>query len=375
MTKFVNSFATNQLLPPWESKECTTWCFAVRLTKRDVSKYLDKYFNGGYPDPGPDRYTTLPSAQFGLIVICRQPKIRSQNREDPETSGPVEHTEVYFVIPVHRQKGNEPKVLVWVEPFVFGDNASVLFASREVCGMDMTLATVNYLEPKRPLPGLELDVIIDGIKKFDPHSRTEPLSCLRVSVMGQTKDGLDEAKGANSALTDFLDVIADGGFYPPMAPKASAPPPVELDHLKQFRDVYDFDNAIYRAIVASTSTYSDLDDVTYYDLGGVEIKLIWSDSVAETLESLFGFKRPDVYANGKWVPDHISMTPALAFSFKSTVTFDVLGTLHTYKATLTRVTPAGGAATPTAAARKQGAGQPLPATRAANARPGAAPRP
>ncbi len=80
MNKFVDSYATRQLMPPWKSLGSTCWCFAVPMDKLLVQKYLDKYFNGMAPENAvatgsPYRYATLPSAQFGMLVVCNQPQI------------------------------------------------------------------------------------------------------------------------------------------------------------------------------------------------------------------------------------------------------------------------------------------------------------
>ena len=58
MTQFIDSFATQQFLPPWISPGSKFWGFAIPLSADNVCGYLNKYFNGGYPDPG-ERYSTL----------------------------------------------------------------------------------------------------------------------------------------------------------------------------------------------------------------------------------------------------------------------------------------------------------------------------
>ena len=60
MTEFIDSFATQQFLPPWVSPGSKFWGFAIRLGEDKVCDYLNKYFNGGYPDQAPYLYSPLP---------------------------------------------------------------------------------------------------------------------------------------------------------------------------------------------------------------------------------------------------------------------------------------------------------------------------
>ena len=191
MTQFIESFATQQLLPPWTARGALTWGFAIRLSRRRIKNYLSRYFNGGYPDEAPFYYAPLPGPQFGLLSVAYFPNVASGNLQTASRLGPGEtswdhltHTEAYLSFPVLRyalSKDNlvTDPVLVWVEPFVFSDNDSVVFSSREIWGSDMYLASM-VREPGLADHQLHFDMGMIGIKKFSPRSTSELLAVLHI---------------------------------------------------------------------------------------------------------------------------------------------------------------------------------------------------
>ncbi len=328
MNKFIQSFATQQLLPPWKAEGSTCWCFAVRLTERCVRNYLDDYFNAPYPpDPSPFRYEPLPTTQFGLIVVCRQERISSQ----PEGSDCLAHNEVYLAIPVHRCEDGPPPTqkVVWVQPFVFGDNPTVLFSTREIVGLAMAPADINCqaFAPNQLLA----DVEINGIVTFGPSACSELIPCMHVATGAVSNKVLGDFANENPDLGAFLKVAGESGFFAVPAPlqRGGAPKPCELNTLKQFRAVNDMEAAVYRAIVACRSTHSNVDNLVYFDPDKVEIDFTWSASVSEML-ALFDIKPPPPTGYAPGSPDRASVRVELAYAFTSTVDFCVLKTLHTY---------------------------------------------
>src|SRR5580693_8940587 len=145
MTAFVESFATRQLLPPWFSKDCKTWGFAVRVGEANMQGYLDSYFNGTYPDRAPYDYAPPKGPQFGLITVNQHANISSRFSGATESdisgqfsslpeSDTLSYCEVYWTFPAHRRRIRPDNLsvdpqLVWVQPFSFCDNSTVVFAS------------------------------------------------------------------------------------------------------------------------------------------------------------------------------------------------------------------------------------------------------
>ena len=111
MTRFIESFATQQLLPPWEATGSQTWGFAVPLERANVEAYLAKYFNGAYPDRAPFIYSPLPGRQYGMLSATHVPRVGSKN---PGTLGRLganpfgwdllSYNEVFLAIPVQRHR-------------------------------------------------------------------------------------------------------------------------------------------------------------------------------------------------------------------------------------------------------------------------------
>ncbi len=359
MTEFIDSFSTQQLLPPWEAVGAQTWGFAIRMHRGRLEAYLEKYFNSGYPDQAPFRYAPLPGPQFALLMACYFPSIASNNPTTQSRLGAktswdhVTHTEVYLAVPVIRHAVTEHNLLVdpkvvWVQPFVCSDNASVVFASREIWGVDMTLATIMREEA---LPGgqLHLDTAFLGIRTFNPRSVNQLLACLHIATGAMGEVELDQVLKHNSDLEELVKLLSQSGVFAGSATDGAttsdSPQGIELNDLKQFRDAYNMAAAIYRAIVASRTAHTGIRDIAFYDPAAVEIDFMWSDSIAETLASLFDIHGPNhsgppaahlhappptSTAEVDWRLDRASIPCELAFAFTSDVTFEVLRTLYTY---------------------------------------------
>ena len=350
MNHFVESFATHQLLPPWVAKGGRSWTFVVRTEERHVRAYLETYFNGGYPDRAPFFYAPMPDPQLGLLVAAQRPNVSSQYPGQPVGWDTISYWEVYWTFPVYRYRITRDNLLVdrqtvWVQPFSFGDKASAVFSSREIWGTDMTMANI-VAQPNLPPEHLHLDVVIEGVKHFAPRSRSEPLGFIHVKTKQATP-----FKDPSNPMLRLLDdhpelsrfvalLVGSVGFASEAAPVT---PSVELDNLKQFRDCYDMDKAIYRAIVASRTLHSEIADLVFYDGAGVELDFMWSDSVKEILQTLFVTDQRtksgppsdhQVRAGGDhgadWNMPRLSMPVEFGFSYTSNVTFEVLDTIHTY---------------------------------------------
>ena len=357
MTPFIESFATQQLLPPWQAKDARIWSFAIRLGAKQIQDYLDKYFNGPNPDQAPFQYAPLPGPQFGLVTVAFFPNVATIDRGPgpaPVSGGYVwdriRHTEVYVSFPVLRYALTEDLImtkpsLVWVEPVVYSDNDTIVFSSREIWGTDMFLGTIVRDEGLSP-DQLHLDLGMLGIKTFDPRSLDQLLAVLHVRALDRSELELPQILAANPDLNEFVDILGGSGVFVGHRPRGVAKDPypsgVELNNLKQFRDCYNMKAAIYRAIVASRSSYDRVRNVVIYDASKVELDFMWSDSLAEFLQTILGIEKapvgtgppPEHAADScdeiDWDLDRVTLKAELGFAFTADVTFRVLGTIHTY---------------------------------------------
>jgi hypothetical protein len=364
MSQFVESFATQQLLPPWNATQAHVSGFVIRLDGALIQAYLDTYFNGDYPDAAPFQYRTLPfEQQYGLLSACFYPRVASRLQvpgSHPVSGGRawdyIRHTEINLSVPVHRYAVNadglmsDPQ-LVWVQPAVYSDSDTIVFSSREIWGTDMFLARIERDGACAP-DQFHLDAGIVGIKAFDPRSVDQLIAFLHIRAA--RKEGLDlaGALAANPQLEMVLKGLGLGGMLtggpPPGAEPGVPPSSMELNNLKQFRDCYDMGRAIYRAIVASKTTYTNVGEIGFYETSGIELAFMWSDSLRGFLERILGLQAPrldtdapqslgppaehaDDWAGGMdWDMDRVEVKAELGFTLVTDVDFEILETLYTY---------------------------------------------
>jgi hypothetical protein len=319
-TKFIESFATQQLLPPWTATGSQHWAFVIRMEKQRLSAYLDTYFNGRYPDRAPYLYIPLPGRrQYGVIGIDDYPSVASTNVRAASSNAPDEderatsplgggatswdhlaHMQAYLMFPALRYSLSnnnlmtDPQV-VWVEPISFSNNDSVVFSSREIWGSDMYLAQMCRPEGA-PSPELHFDMGLMGMKKFSARSVEELLAVMHVKTGGTAPwSSLGELVARNPHILPVLQIMAGSVSFADGAPDLGKSPYAgagRLNNLKQFRDCYDIKAAIYRAIVESEASHKNVKDIRLFDASKVEIDFMWSDSMGELLTDLLGAKAP-----------------------------------------------------------------------------------
>jgi hypothetical protein len=347
MTHFVGSSATDQLIPPWISKGCQTWGFVIAVGEANVRDYLKIYFNGDYPDRSPYVYAPIPGPQFGLVIYAHHPDVCSISKDAPKDR--LSFSEVLWTFPVRRTDAGGNEKTVWVQPFAFCDNASVMFASREIWGADVVYGQITPPKPPAPRQSLHVDVAIEGIRKFSPYSMSQLLGCMHIHKARGHVVKLEDFLLRRPNLRTFAELVAQFHGGPAGDP--------ELNNIKQIRDAYELRQAVYRAVVASSASHTLLGEPTYYLTRGLEVSVMWSDSTAEMATSLLGIKRPrkehdpPLAHTGESPPDPTPTTPPgkaparpdwslprtdldvqLAFSFASDVKFQVKKTLFTYGA-------------------------------------------
>jgi hypothetical protein len=116
----------------------------------------------------------------------------------------------------------------------------------------------------------------------------------------------------------------------PAASGGLSPADVKLVTLKQFRDSAEPTRAIYQSLVGARSTYSDIQNLVFYNTDNVSLQFQVSDMVHEILHSFLKFEahvdgpeqRPQL---GEYIKviDRVKV----AFSFTATQNFGELETL------------------------------------------------
>lgn len=358
MTKFIESFSTQQLLPPWLSRNARFWTFVIPVDRSFLQDFLDREMNspgagltGPAPDFAPYRYEALSDPTYGLLCMV-------DHLDCSSLIGSAKHwdtvatREVFWTFPAHRWRVTADHLaveqsLVWIKPFMLVDNSYVMFSSREIWGDEADMATIK-LDQGDPANGMTFDVSIEGIKQFAPRSISHPIGYLHASIQPEAETAdIGGMFARNPSLAAFAETLGGRvmlGIGPDGADAPGAEQVFETNVLKQFRDVFDMRVAVYRALVASQTLHSNVRDLTYYDGARINLAAMVSDTTREAIDILFGAPAPSADAprghpgtgcladeNGvDWDLPVARLDVALGISFTGDAQFDVLSTLHTY---------------------------------------------
>lgn len=348
MTVFLESFATDQLLPPWRSLGMRMWQFVIAVDRKLIAAYLDTRFNAAALDRAPFHYTPLPGKTYGLLCVARHAHFSSccDGRTGRDTTS---HIELSWTFPALRYRVSEDNLLVdplqvWIEPFAFDDNSYVMFSAREIFGTEMDMAVIRMEEGESPAD-LRIDMAIEGMAKFDPRARSQSIGCMRMGLLPDTSEAdLLRLRKDDDDLDAFVDnLLADGIFTGSTATDKRTG--MEVNTLRQFRDVFDMDLAAYRAIVSSTTQHSNIRDLAFFSGADTVVEFLCSDSLEETIHAMFGarphnecslLETPPPLLNAPGTPDtnwnlkYMPIEVAMVICFTADAHFQIERTLHTY---------------------------------------------
>jgi hypothetical protein len=351
MTEFLESFATQQLLPPWKAKGVDVSCFMFKLPATSIQKYLDQFFNFGGDDRAPYHFQAHNDLQHGVLVFHHYPDIWSANvanmrryGEDLQSWDHVSYNQMYVAVPIVRYAITADNLLVdpqiyWIQPVVICDNSSVVYGSREIVGIDMIQGDVT-ITTEAPSGALHIDTYINGVEKFSPRSKETLLPFVHVETGAPLPEGQGMTPAMTAAAADFLLGMAHVTANAPTAPGSPLPQEARLVTLKQFRDSYDMTRATYQAIVSSNSIMSNVGNVRFFDPDKVDIDFMWSATVSEILTSFLdlGTFAPAPPTDGGveshdgpgWDLPHKKLNPEVCFSFTADFDYAEFETLHTF---------------------------------------------
>ena len=348
MTAFVPSFSSDQLLPPWISQDARSWIFLVSIARENCQAYLDTRFNAPGPDQAPFRYEALTEQTYGMFCVVDHPNL-SSGAVGSQGWDTVSTHEVFWLFPARRWRITPDNLkiepdLVWIKPFTLVDNSYVMFSSREIWGDESDLAKI-VIETGSAPDDIHIDVAIQCIKHYSPRAVSHLVGYFHVQMEpGCVAPDPAALLDKNSNLAAYIALLES---RMPFALHEAADPRGEmaLNTLKQFRDVFDMRAAIYRALVASRTTHTNVRDPVFYDGTKIAINAMWSDSTSELLGTLLGLLPPQganppsghpaggppIDESGiDWNLARVQMPVAFGVSFTSDARFEVLETLHCY---------------------------------------------
>lgn len=344
MTRFIPNFSTQQLLPPWVSLGARNWVFAIKVPHHCLQGYLDTHFNCAAPDRAPFYYEAL-DYPFGLLRVTKHSHF-SSHYGGSESELTLSKIDVNWSYPVHRWRVSDENIrydrqTVWVEPMAFDNNSYTMFSSREIWGTESDMARIVVDEESHP-DRMHIDVAMQGLRRFTPKSKAHLIGVLHMQMNPEVKSDLLVELEKYKGLAGFVGtVFSSVGFEgSPEFHRNS-----EVNTLKQFRDVFNMQIAVYRALIASRTDQTNVSDLEFYEGRKVILDFMWSETMAEPLEKLFGItlEHPDKFPWGHpgksakidnqeidWNLPRIRKKVVLAASFTSDIRYDVTGTLHTY---------------------------------------------
>lgn len=357
MTRFVPNFSTDQLLPPWVSKGARNWVFALKVKPKNLQNFVDTHFNCGAPDVAPYYYKPF-DYPYGLLRVTKHDDF-SSSHGGIEGTQTLRKIDVNWSYPVNRWRVSSGNVCydrqtVWVEPMAFDNNSYTMFSSREIWGTEANMARIALEEETNP-SRMHIDVAMQGLKTFTPKSISHLIGVLHIEMDPEEKTDLMTAFEKHPGLAEFtailfssINVGGNGGDTSsgnkPQVPK-DYNHNSEVNTLKQFRDVFNMQVAVYRAIIASRTEQTNVRKMHFYNGSKVKLDFMWSQTMAEALNDFFdvhhdldgkqllGHPGGSHEIDGKkvdWDLDRIAKEVVLAASFTSDILYDVTGTLHTY---------------------------------------------
>lgn len=344
MTRFVPNFTTQQLLPPLVSIGARNWVFAIEVPHLCLQGFLDTHFNCGAPDMAPYHYESF-DYPYGLLRVTKHDNF-SSSHGGIEGSQTLRKIDVNWSYPVQRWKVSSGNIrydrqIVWVEPMAFDNNSYTMFSSREIWGTEADMARICVEEEEHP-NRMHIDVAIQGLQTFTPKSISHLIGVMHIEMDPEVTSELLTELEKHPGLAEFVGVLFSSiGLEGASHSNQNS----EVNTLKQFRDVFNMRVAVYRAIIASRSNQTNVSNLEFYDGSKVELDFMWSQTMAEALNDFFDLHQQ---LDGKSVLGHpggaheidgkkvdwglprLKKEVVLAASFTSDITYDVMGTLHTY---------------------------------------------
>ncbi len=345
MTSFVPNFSTQQLLPPWVSLGARNWVFVIEVPPECLQLYLDTNFNCAAPDFAPYYYEAL-AYPYGLLRVTKHDNFSSSYGGKPGTQT-LRKIDVNWAYPVNRWQVSPENIrynpkLVWVEPLAFDNNSYSMFSSREIWGTEVEMARIATTEGTQS-DQLHIDVATQGLRTFTPKSISHLLGVMHIEMDPRGDTQLLDLMEKHKGLASFAGVVLSNiGLKGSDNSRNRS----ELNTLKQFRDVFNMQVAVYRAIIASRAEHTNVPDMKFYDGSDVTLDFMWSAGMSQALRYLFFGPKyaplkngPEGHPGGSdeiddqkvdWNLPRLRKDVVLAVSFTSDIFYDVTGTLHTY---------------------------------------------
>jgi hypothetical protein len=338
-TPFIPSFATQQLLPPWEA-EATVYGFGFRIPESAIRDYVDRYFNSTEPRERRFQFDPAPNCEFGILFYSNVRNARTNNiasnNHSRRSFGTLNYKEAFVCVPISRRNISIYNVLSepiyeWCQPIAVCDCTTVIFSAREIVGLDVLPGRIT--ETYRDDGGFTLTVQLYGVETFSPTSKEELIPLLEVDVPpGSSQEGLPDERSED--VIRAIRNLNEKTRSPTIGPWL--PQHMQVVTLKQFRDASKMDIAIYQALVTSQISRHALPDASTVPIllneRKVTLQLSENATTREMVQTFLGQPPPEgretTTADGKEVWQNVERAqhPTLAFRLDCKVEVDQVKT-------------------------------------------------
>lgn len=343
--QFIDSFATQQLLPPNEALGVIVTAFVFRLAPPVIQAYCDRFFNLGDPARRKFHYTAFPAAPFGILALTQHPDISSLDPQSPTSLGwsgrqwdHLAENELFAGVPITRYRLVDGSVLVdpviqWMQPFTVLDNATSAFSAREVLGTETLYGEIEVgIDPS----AFSAKISIPSWKVFAPNSEQTMSPFVDIQTGPALTSGQGEAAAkalADDGTAELLKELEAAipnleGFAGGVFPAA-----METVILKQFRDAGNPTKAVYQSLVGAQSHYSNVRNVKTYDPAACVISFTGGAMVDEIISTFLDLHQlkpnePSMIAGAAGKGTLLPVT--MGFSFTADLEFGDVATLHDF---------------------------------------------
>jgi hypothetical protein len=325
---FITSFATQQLLPPWEA-EATIYGFGFKIPKSAIREYVDRYFNATEPQPRRFQFDPIPRCNFGVLLYSdiRNAGTQTANTHShsPQPYGKLNYKEVVVCVPISRRNISVQNVLStpiyeWCQPIAVCDSDAVIFSAREIIGLDVLPGNIYAADLEDG--GFKLTVQLYGVKHFSPTSKETLVPLLEVDVPPNSFQDQPPDRRAEGVVQLISEVTQKSNTT---MVGDCLPQRMQVVALKQFRDAHKMDMAIYQALVTFLISRHSAPDArtvqTFMNEKKVAITLSDNATTREIVQTFLGQPPPAgklECEDGKDVWENVGTAqhPTLAFRLR-----------------------------------------------------------
>lgn len=338
---YVQSAGSQDVPPPYHFPGVTVNAFIFEAQMRPIQDYCDRFFNLGSEAERGFVYRPAPFWPYALLLFLDYPEMISANVHEQETGevpycdrGVTSQSEVFVAIPVMRYGTTATGLissteLEWVLPFITVSQPWSCVCGREMLGLGKLLAKIETGESTYPgsfkgsvsLPGWreERSGVMQEVLPFLsvttgptlPSFRTQdPTASLATLFQSRAFGWVADNVGA---ISNFIDTASCG----------LVPTTMRTVGLKQYRDAFDPETAIYQALVTCRSQYSNMTDFALYDEQDIEIAFSDTGSFHMILETLLAL-------DGAATGEEVKVKPVAGCRYKADVNYDLMRVIYEF---------------------------------------------